>query len=272
MFYKDSELHRAIPKIIFVVAAEILALSVFLPWSGDEPLILLLFAKDVQWAVKILGIFTIGLVYLSSIAFFTLEPSFTIIGLFTAGMGITLYVPIALHHDISFGFELAIVLLIFLSLLHTTHISKPPEAEIYTLSRRSYNIVRGLGFAGVVLTLIFMYVGIEIVQNPTGQYLIYDEKVCLVNNFIYYIILGIILILIMNASLIAIIANRKYSYYASIGLFFASTLTCFIYALTSISVFRIASIGMVLLSSFIIGITRSVPFPPKDYLPSFLHY
>ncbi len=270
MISNESEIGRAIPKIIFIIAAEILALSVFLPWSGDEPLIMLLFAKDVQWVIKVLGIFTIALVYFSSIAFFTLEPNLTIIGLFTAGMGMILFTPIALHQGISLGFELAIFLFAVLLYLHFTHIAKPIETEIYTLSKRGYNLIKSLGFMGIALTLIFMYVGLRIAQRPLGQE--YAKINLLLNGNIYYIILGIILVLVMNGSLISILANRKYTYYANIGLFFAATLSSWTYILVGSPAFLGLTIGIVLMSSVIIGITRSVPFPPKDYIPSFFQY
>ena len=266
----ESEIGRAIPKIIFIIAAEILALSVFLPWSGDEPLIMLLFTKDVQLVVKVLGIFTIALVYFSSLAFFTLEPNLTIIGLFTAGMGMILYTPIAIHQGISFGFELAIFLFAVLLYIHFTHITKPIEAEIYTLSKQTYNLIKSIGFIGILLTFIFMYVGLKIAQSPNGEYMrpIFGS----LSTNAYYIILGIVLVLLINTFLIAIVANRKYSYYASMGLFFAATLTLFTHVSFGIFVFRYMSIGMVIFSSFLMGITKSVPFPPKDYIPSFFHY
>ena len=270
MISNDSEIGRAIPKIIFIIAAEILALSVFLPWSGDEPLVMLLFAKDVQWVIKVLGIFTIALVYFSSIAFFTLEPNLTIIGLFTAGMGMILYTPIALHRGISFGFELAIFLFAVLLYLHFNHIAKPMKVEIYTLNRDTYNIIKSLGFVGVLLTFLFMYVGLKIAHNTNSECMIYNFE--FLNNNIYYILLGIVLILLMNTSLITVFANRKYAYYANIGLFFAATLTSWTYTLVGSPAFLGLTIGIVLMSSVIIGITKSVPFPPKDYIPSFFHY
>ena len=271
MISNDSEIGRAIPKIIFIIAAEILALSVFLPWSGDEPLVMLLFAKDVQWVIKVLGIFTIALVYFSSTAFFTLEPNLTIIGLFTAGMGMILYIPIALHRGISFGFELAIFLFAVLLYLHFNYIAKPVETEIYTLSRKTYNIIRSLGFIGFLLTFLFMYIGVKIANNPNKIELInIPYKIGSIN--IYYIVLGIILVLSLNSSLITIFANRKYAYYASIGIFLAATSTSLIYTFIEVPIFLYISIGMVVASSFLMGITKSIPFPPKDYIPSFFHY